>query len=459
MAIKHKITLSISLLLILVLVAFWLSLKLQLQQTLAQQTDTLGSILARQTADSVTELVLANDVLGLNVVVNQLARENGVANITITDVDGRELTSTALQGLLEEDGSKQYTAAVTLQGAVAGYVSLSLDESLLSNPVTRPDALFFIIIAAGLVLVLAASHAIAAQITTPVLQLIEMTEADDDTDPDTQIERRDEFGLLGQRIADLIWRRRELEEQIDVIGAPHEDPEDATGLKAERRTVTLLHVQVANSAKALDLLHPGTLSTLLQQFQFYLRQAARLYRGVVVRVNGDSALVAFDTRRCQDEHAFDALCAAQLFMRLMQKVADAQRARKAQALEFCLAVYSGEAYFSPIWRKSRGEDDKQRQESVIGKPVALVMELAALSRPGEILVAESSFELADGNNRFGAQPNRKVALDSGSINLMIYALATDAGTHSELLDRQCQHLLPDQARADQDGSSGSRAQS
>ena len=446
MAIKHKITLSFSLLLILVLLAFWLSLRWQLQQTLAQQTDALGNILARQMADSVTELVLANDKLGLNVVVNQLAREDGVANITITDVDGRELTSTALQGILEEDGSTPYIAPVTLQGAVAGYVSLTLDEAFLSNPVTRPDALFFVIIGAGLVLVLAASHAIAAQVTTPVLQLVEMTEADADTDPDAlAANRRDEFGLLQQRIADLIWRQRELEQQIDVIGAPREDPEDIVGLKAERRTVTLLHVQVANSAKALDLLHPGTLSTLLQQYQFYLRQAARLYRGVVVRVNGDSILVAFDTRRCQDEHAFDALCCAQLFSRLMQKVAEAQRARKAQALEFCMAIYSGEAYFSPIWKKSRADEDRQRQESVIGKAVSLVMELANMCRPGEILVSEASFELADGNNRFGPQANRKVALDSGSVGLLIYSLSANAGNHSELLDRQCQHLLPDVA--------------
>ncbi|MGV3591478.1 MAG: hypothetical protein ACO1PZ_07290, partial [Gammaproteobacteria bacterium] len=237
MAIKHKITLSVSLLLILILVAFWLALKLQLQQTVAQQTDTLGNILARQTADSVTELVLANDVLGLNVVVNQLARENGVANITISDVDGRELTSTALQGMRKEDGSTPYVAPVTLQGAIAGYVSLSLDESFLTNPVTRPDAVFFIIIGAGLVLVFAASHAIAAQVTTPVLELVQMTEPDEGADLDALVaNRHDEFGLLQQRIADLVWRQRELEERIDVIGAPREDPEDANGLKAERRT-------------------------------------------------------------------------------------------------------------------------------------------------------------------------------------------------------------------------------
>jgi class 3 adenylate cyclase/uncharacterized membrane protein affecting hemolysin expression len=446
MAIKHKITLSVSLLLILILVAFWLALKLQLQQTVAQQTDTLGKILARQTADSVTELVLANDVLGLNVVVNQLAREDGVANITISDVDGRQLTSTALQGITKEDGSAPYMAPVMLQGAIAGYVALSLDDSFLSNPVTRPDAVFFIIIGAGLVLVLAASHAIAAQVTTPLHELVQMTEADENTDPDSLVvNRRDEFGLLQQRIADLVWRQRELEEQIDVIGAPREDPEDTSGLKAERRTVTLLYVQVANSAKALDLLHPGTLSTLLQQYQFYLRQAARLYRGVVVRVNGDSALVAFDTRRCQDEHAFDALCCAQLFMRLMQKVAEDQRARKAQALEFCVGVFSGDAYFSPIWRKQKGDEDKQRQESVIGKSVEYVMELTTHSRAGEIVVSEASFALADGNNRFGAQQSRKVSLDSDNLSLVIYTLPASAGTHSELLDRQRQHLLPDQA--------------
>ncbi|MEY4641006.1 MAG: hypothetical protein RLZZ227_1000 [Pseudomonadota bacterium] len=450
MAIKHKITLSFGLLLILVLVAFWLSLKLQLQQTLAQQTDALGEILARQTADSVTELVLANDVLGLSVVVKQLALEDGVANVTITDVDGRILTSTAIQGL-PDDGSKPYIAPVTLQGAVAGYVTVSLDESFITNPVTRPDALFFVIIGAGLVLVLAVSHAIAAQVTAPVLELIDMTETDEaGIDPEALVvTRHDEYGLLQQRIMDLVWRQHELEQQVAVIGAPREDPEESTGLKAERRTSTLLYVQVANSAKALDLLHPGTLSTLLQQFQFYLRQSARLYRGVVVRVNGDSALVAFDTRHCQDEHAFDALCCAQLFLRLMYKVADVQRAKKAQALEFCLAVYSGEAYFSPVWKKQRNDEDKQRQESVIGKPVDLAIALGAHCRAGEILVSEPSFELADGNNRFGAAASRKITL--GGLDMMIYALLPDAGDHSELLDRQCQHLLPDQRKgSDQD---------
>jgi uncharacterized membrane protein affecting hemolysin expression len=122
MAIKSRIALSFSFLLVLILAAFWLSLKLQLEQTLSRQTDTLGGILAKQTAGSVTELVLANDLLGLNVVLNQLAGEPGIASITIKDVDGKVLVATTGAGT--ENAGTAYIAPITLQDAVAGTVSL-----------------------------------------------------------------------------------------------------------------------------------------------------------------------------------------------------------------------------------------------------------------------------------------------------------------------------------------------
>lgn len=450
MAIKHKIALSFSLLLTLVLAAFWLSLKLQLEQTLAQQTDTLGRILAKQTADSVTELVLANDLLGLNVVLNQLAQEPGVASVTIADVDGLVLASTTTQRPINQADETQYVAPVTLQGAVAGNVFLALDEDLLSNPVARPDTLFWLIIAAGLVLATATAWALAAHFTTPLLELLADSDNDDPENPQpVVVDRNDEIGLLQQRFADLLYRQRELEDLIEETGMPEIDPDTTANLKAERRMATLLVVQVAHSNTAIELLHPATLSTLLQQYQFYLRQAARLYRGVVTRINGDTVLVSFDVRHCQDEHAFAALCCAQLFLRLMHKVGFAQRARHAQALEFHLAIHSGDVYYSPIWTKARATEEKTRPESVIGKPVELVNELVEHCETAEILVSELSYDLADGDERFHADFSRQIALGEDNLMLMTYSLSPETGTHSELLDRQCQHLLPDLARTPQ----------
>jgi class 3 adenylate cyclase len=227
---------------------------------------------------------------------------------------------------------------------------------------------------------------------------------------------------------------------------PNPALEENSGSKPERRMATLLVVQVVNSNTALELLHPATLSSLLQQYQYYLRQAARLYRGVVNRINGDTMLVSFDIRQCQEEHAFNAICCAQLFLSLMEKVASNHRARNAQTLDFSVSVHSGAVYFSPIWVKPRPEGDKSRPESVIGKPVELAVELLAHCQPNNILVSELSYDLAEGNTRFETDITQQISIGADKLTFITYSLSAYTGNHSELLERQCQHLLPETVR-------------
>lgn len=445
MAIKYKIALSFSFLLVLILAAFWLSLKLQLEQTLSRQTDTLGDILAKQTADSITELVLANDLLGLNVVLNQLAGEPGVASITIKDVDGKVLVTTSAAETT--DTGTAYIAPITLQDAVAGTVSLYLDESLQSNPVAQPHSLFYLIIVAGLFLVAVTAWALSSHLIQPLQELLEQTDINNHEEhSEIILTRQDEIGQVQLRFLELMNRQRELEAHIESIGLPDPALEENIGSKPERRMATLLTVQVVNSNTALELLHPATLSSLLQQYQYYLRQAARLYRGVVNRINGDTMLVSFDIRQCQEEHAFNAICCAQLFLSLMEKIAINHRTKNAQTLDFSISVHSGAVYFSPIWIKPRPESDKSRPESVIGKPVELAIELLAHCQPNSILVSELSYDLAEGNTRFETDITQQISVGADKLTFITYSLSADTGNHSELLERQCQHLLPETAR-------------
>lgn len=443
MSIKYKIALSFSLLLTLVLAAFWLTLKLQLEQTLARQTDSIGQILAKQTADSITELVLASDLLGLNVVLNQLAGENGVASVTITDVDGIVMAATGDGENAEQ--AAPYIAPISVQGAIAGNVSLYLDAGLQKNPVARPNLLFYLIIVVGMVLVTATSWALATHITQPLVELLDKTSDPDPADEPIviNITRQDEIGLVQQRFADLYYRQRELEQQIEVTRLPDPSQDEKSILKPERRMATLLLVQVANCNTAIELLHPATLATLLQQYQFYLRQAARLYRGKINGVNGDSMLVSFDTRHCQEEHAFNALCCAQLFLRLMKNVSTHLQARNTQALDFKLSVHSGPLYFSPVWIKNKTENDKPRPESVIGKPIEMVHALLGSGRPSTIVVSELSYDLAEGATRFITDNSSQITVGTDKLTLMTYSLTADSGLQGDLLERQCQHLLPE----------------
>lgn len=452
MSIKIKLTIGFGLLITVILAVFWLALKIQLEQTLSQQTRTLGQILAKQTADSVTELVLANDLLGLNVVLGQLAREPGINSVTVTDVDGIVLASTAIAAPTTAT-TQSYQAPVTLQDAVAGQVTLLLDEALLSNPLARPHTIFYVIILVSLLLVLILSWWLANSITRPVHDLLELADnAADLSDAEIPfLAADDEFALLHNRLLEILYRQQMLENQIETTGLP--DPEEMQGmnLRAERRMTSLLLVDVANIHTAVELLHPATLSTLLQEYQFYLRQAVRLYRGVIIRIDGNRVLATFDVRHCEDDHASNAICCGQLFLKLMQKVALQHKAASAQSLEFNLAVHSGDAFFSPYWKKKKSGKDTAREETVIGKPVDLAYQLIGSSPSGHVLASELSLDLAGGQKRFGNIESSEFNTGTDNLGLMIYILTIEHGDHGALLDKQCLHLLPDPNLDQSDG--------
>lgn len=450
MALRYKLALAFSLLFLFLFGGLWLALKLLLDQTLSQQTRTLGDILAKQMADSVTELVLANDLLGLNVVLGQLSREPGIDSVTVADVDGRTLATT-IENNAEPLRGPVYQAPITLQDAVAGRVLVTLDEQLLSNPLAQPHTLFYGLVVLSLLLIVWLSWTLARRNSDAVHALVDLIENPPQADEELVLPAAPsrELARLQQQLLELLQHQQALTARIESTGLP--DPEELKNLtlRAERRMGSLLLVEAVNIHTAIELLHPATLSTLLQEFQFYLRQAARLYRGVVLRVDGNRALVSFDVRHCQDEHAFAALCCGQLFLRLMQRVAQSHKQNNAQSLEFSVVAHSGDAYYSPLWKRRKDGradgKDVSREESVIGKPVELVAQLSALAPAGKVLTTELCLELAGGQKRFGVMTPEECRPGTDNPPLMAYILAPDSGSHSELLERQCQHLIPETA--------------
>jgi uncharacterized membrane protein affecting hemolysin expression/class 3 adenylate cyclase len=439
MAIRHKLAIAFGLLFIVLITALWLVLKLQLDQAMERQSGTLGRILARQAADSVTELVLANDRLGLNVVLGQLAREPGVASVSVRDVDGTVLASVGTAELAARGNLLRYQAPVTLQDAVAGVLSLELDPRAISNPLLQPHVVFYSGIVLALLLVAILAWYMAAHILQPIEGLLEPVDDDEEAvEPlplaDTALlELRERFLTQSSRLA-------ELEELVASTALPDPAEVQESAHRAERRMASFLVVEAINVLTAVELLHPANLSTLLQEYQFFLRQAARLYRGVVLRVEGHRMLVGFDSRRCHDEHAFNAVCCGQLFLSLMDGAAKAHRERQGQFLEFHALVHSGDAFFSPVWKK-RQDAQPAREESAIGRTVDLCYELLGQAPASTLLVSGLALDLAGGNRKFPEVSCQELPAQGDMPALPACTLTAEDGVHAELLKRQTEHLL------------------
>ena len=68
---------------------------MQFKHAMAQQADALGQSLVTQTAASATDLLVANDILSLNVLLSNLVKNPLVAHAAIYSVDNRVLASPA----------------------------------------------------------------------------------------------------------------------------------------------------------------------------------------------------------------------------------------------------------------------------------------------------------------------------------------------------------------------------
>ena len=131
---SHKLALSFAILFIVVTSAFWLLFQNELNRSLREYSDILGTSLAEQTATSVRELVLVNDPLGLNVVLTQLVRDSNIVYAVVYDVDGRQLASAGQASINTANATiipaQQgfYSADITVQDAIAGSIQLELDS-------------------------------------------------------------------------------------------------------------------------------------------------------------------------------------------------------------------------------------------------------------------------------------------------------------------------------------------
>jgi len=153
---------------------FWLISAYNTQNLLRQQAERLGQTLAQQTATQLTELVLANDLISMNVVLSGITRNSTIAEVAVLNID-REIVAAAAgtQAPVETiiplpvklnalEGV--YLAPILLTDSVAGYIRLRLDLSYIEVGLVNN---FLFVIAATLILI-----AVAATLTTTYFQYL-----------------------------------------------------------------------------------------------------------------------------------------------------------------------------------------------------------------------------------------------------------------------------------------------
>ncbi|SEL43941.1 Uncharacterized membrane protein affecting hemolysin expression [Atopomonas hussainii] len=334
---------------------------MQFRQAMQQQADALGQSLVAQTGASATELLVANDLLSLNVLLNNLVKNPLVAHAAIYSVDNRILAEAGARPrtlLGEPEGL--YSTNITFQEVIAGYLRISLDMSQFYQPMTISLQSMAILSLILLALTISLSLRVGRNLAQPLQELRLWLRDPDDPAPGSA--RMDEIGELARQlqarlvvpkpapapIAELTsadeqedasepdWDERgEFDEQHDeplpwqadeassAFSDIEDDPDPETWL-GELVTPSeldeageipgetcVLAVQLGAQEQLRRLPRPR-LMELLERYRGALEQAAQLYNGELHTLNDGSSLVLFHSEECADDHTGNALCCAEL---------------------------------------------------------------------------------------------------------------------------------------------------
>nr|WP_079784718.1 AhpA/YtjB family protein [Pseudomonas sp. LPH1] len=349
---------------------------MQFKQAMQQQADALGQALITQTAASATELLVSNDILSLNVLLNNLAKNPLVAHAAIYSVDNRILAEAGARPTRSVLGETEglYTTPITFQEVMAGQLRISLDMSQFQQPMTISLQSMGILSLILLALTLSLSMRLGRHISTPLLQMRLWLRDPDDPAPGAG--RNDEIGDLARQLqARLVPEKPEPEPELDDEPLLEDDSEDylhdedderfdepqepcaehdfdeadlredddeplkpwpdtiepddpfadlrdeseapALIAKAPRpsQASAVLAIQLG-AQEQLRRLPRTRLLDLLDRYRGCLKQAAALYQGQLHTLKDGSSLMLFHERECGEDYLTHAICCGELMRAL-----------------------------------------------------------------------------------------------------------------------------------------------
>ncbi|RRV15664.1 AhpA/YtjB family protein [Pseudomonas saudiphocaensis] len=397
---------------------------IQYKNAMQQQADALGQSLIMQTAASATDLLAANDILSLNVLLSNLVKNPLVAHAAIYSVDNRVMAESGSRPQRNLLGNEEglYSTPISFQEVIAGHLRISLDLQKLRQPMTISLQTMGLISLIVLVISLALSMRLGRQLSTPLLQLRVWLRDPDDPAPGAG--RQDEIGDLARQLqARLVPEAPEPEIELDdslgdVYTADFEVPTlpradahyaDDGGADDELRAEedsrlssaddfdpfdddppfaepprsapyvapapqpviagksAVLAIQLGAQEQLRRLPRPR-LTELLQRYRNSLQQAATLYQAELHTLNDGSSLMLFHSQDDEQNYLTHAICCGEL-MRALGHALQIEVADTGITLNLQLGLTQGEDLY-----------DLSQGDLLLSQPAQAALEMSLHSR-------------------------------------------------------------------------------
>ncbi|MDX2463939.1 MAG: hypothetical protein QNK31_05460 [Porticoccus sp.] len=296
-----------------------LILGLQVSSIATQQKNYLGKTLSSQLAKVVRDPIIRQDMLSLQVEVDEMLGIEGIQYAAVYDATNRPLAK-AQKARYTVNPRHSHTSPITIENAVAGYVSVQLDQQFFSAPLRDLQFTFSLLWISLVVVLLILSIQLGKKLSGRLNHLIRQLPGDDS-------DKMDELSTLEHRIKPLLATRQYHQEPYDEQAKQH-----CALLAIACKNLTLLESRV----------NPEHFESVMSLFDALTNDAADLYGAIRLNADQSSIYLEFTGDSKHSDHPLRALYCATAIHALSKQLMDTQGIK----LELASAISHGEQQLS-----------------------------------------------------------------------------------------------------------------
>ena len=392
-----QIMLAMVFLVVLTTGIIWLYLSFNLNNLLQKQSDTFAQTIIQQAANSSSEMVMADDQLAISTMLqNLVSSTSNIQHIAIYDEKNTLLAEALIQSPAKKVTVSHYKTPIIFQDVQAGLLTLTLDNSEITESLIKTrNAVGLITSILGLVTLLL-SVFLSRTLTAPItrLQRVALKVSKGELNPRLPSSKNDEVGDLVLSFKKMLQGLRD-KESIEHKFSSYISKDIAKDILSNLNTPTkplrstkgsVLFVDIVGFTQLCEKEPPKHIANILNHYYFLLHQAAKMYRGTVDNYIGDGAMLTFGIHKDDKKHCINAICTAEIFIRLSDLMNSQRIAENLPPLQFRLGLHCGELLAGAIGSSER------MQSTITGDTVNLASRLCEQATPGHLLISEAVYE-------------------------------------------------------------------
>lgn len=438
------------------------------KNVLSQQVENMGNTLARHLAGSASDMVMADDVLGLQTLVKSLP-DNNVLGVLVLSEDGKTLASSGMlppaelvelqrkKSLLRKVNSFEwqenedshtlisFISPIEYNELAAGHVVLTFSRSAMLESLGESRMMIIMMTALTTLLAIGIAFIMSRHLSRPIQQLVVASQEIERGNYTYRLveNRNDEIGDLEQafnQMAEGLLRKMQVENAFsryvssNVVRKIMERP-DQIELGGRHVQASVVFADMVGFTSVAEKLPPQAVVELLNEYFSYIATISGLYKGHIDKFIGDCAMIVFGVPDEDVDHSFHALACAVMIRKLVMRL------NEIRILQGLIPVYFKIGVNSGIMVAGNLGSQERMDYTVIGDTVNLASRLSDVAGSNHIVVVDELYQRPDIKDRFIARPFQTINVRGKQKPVITWLVDDVTGEHQQLMATRIDIIL------------------